>query len=408
MRILLLILAAGMVTMTAGAQNFYNGYEYVDIGVGVLWATANIGASEPTQYGSRFAFAETEPRTQFGLSNYKYASKNEQGDYEFTLPEWGYGGFSGDPEYDAATANWGEKWRMPNELETVQLLLDCVNRDTTLNGVHCWIITGPNGNSITIPDRKYDDLNWAGQYFWTCETYPVGGEAYALRDYWGVPGAASAGMADGLAVRPVLSLDYQPVPAHGAIDLVTSDSQLSSNAGHVWSYLTGLLDTLPTYGWTCVRDMVTPPGQPYLQADLPEPFSGDLEFVMQRVMPDRDGQPTRFDVYGADTLDGEFSFLTSLDMPLRWPGTWETADISITTPVRSLRFVCTECNDTIADPEYWKLGEFRLYTNTPTSVRPARVTEQVTARYSISGQRVEGDATGIVIENGRKRLITKP
>lgn len=49
-----------------------NGYEYVDLGLSVKWATCNVGATAPEEYGDYFAWGETSPKSDYAWSTYKF------------------------------------------------------------------------------------------------------------------------------------------------------------------------------------------------------------------------------------------------------------------------------------------------------------------------------------------------
>ena len=53
-----------------------DGHEYVDLGLpsGLLWATCNVGATKPEEYGDYFAWGETEPKSTYNWSTYKYCN----------------------------------------------------------------------------------------------------------------------------------------------------------------------------------------------------------------------------------------------------------------------------------------------------------------------------------------------
>ena len=126
-----------------------NGYEYVDLGLSVKWATCNVGASKPEDYGDHFAWGETEPKTSYSESNYSYT------DNPTTLPL----------SADAARVNWGGNWRMPTDAEMTELREQCTWIWTTQNGVNGYKVTGTNGNSIFLPAagyRDYSSLSLAG------------------------------------------------------------------------------------------------------------------------------------------------------------------------------------------------------------------------------------------------------
>ena len=124
------------------------GYEYVDLGLpsGLKWATCNVGANSPEEYGYYFAWGEVEPKITYNGDTYKYydgsnLTKYTGNDSRTVL----------DPEDDAATANWGGEWRMPTKAEQDELLNSCTWDWTTQNGVNGYEVTGPNGNSIFLP-----------------------------------------------------------------------------------------------------------------------------------------------------------------------------------------------------------------------------------------------------------------
>ncbi len=120
-------------------ESIYNNHEYVDLGLpsGVKWATCNVGASSTTEAGEYFAWGDTKPRTDY--SNY-------------TLPEGKtFSNISGDPEYDAAAANWGGKWRMPTLNDFEELFDNCEWTYTEIDAMKGYEVKGPNNNSIFLP-----------------------------------------------------------------------------------------------------------------------------------------------------------------------------------------------------------------------------------------------------------------
>ena len=151
-------------------------YEYVDLGLpsGLKWATCNVGANSPEEYGDYFAWGEVEPKTTYNLDTYKYYDG-----VNFTK----YTGSDKtvlDPEDDAATANWGGAWRMPTKAEQDELRTKCKWDWTTQNGVNGYKVIGPNGNSIFLPAAGYMDegtLGDAGLYggYWSSSRGSLGG-----------------------------------------------------------------------------------------------------------------------------------------------------------------------------------------------------------------------------------------
>ncbi len=112
-----------------------NGHEYADLGLSVKWATCNVGASSPSDYGNYYAWGETTPKGTYTEENSKTYGKN-------------MGSIAGNSQYDAARANWGGSWRLPTASEIDELKSKCKYVWTTKGGVNGYKVTGPNGNSI--------------------------------------------------------------------------------------------------------------------------------------------------------------------------------------------------------------------------------------------------------------------
>lgn len=133
------------------------GYEYVDLGLSVKWATMNVGAAKPEDYGYYFAWSETEPRTEYNWTTYKYCkgSRNTITKY-CDDSDYGNDGFTDnksilDLDDDAAHVNWGGSWRMPTLEEMKELIDNCTWIWTTMNGY--------NGYKVQSNQPGYTD-NW--------------------------------------------------------------------------------------------------------------------------------------------------------------------------------------------------------------------------------------------------------
>ena len=141
--------------------------DYVDLGLpsGLLWATCNVGADSPEDYGDYFAWGETTPKDTYYWSNYQYSYINNTTLTKYcNNASYGYNGFTDNlttllPEDDAATTNWGDGWRMPTEEEWEELLNNTTNTWTTQNGVNGWLFTAANGNSVFLPAAGYRDAS---------------------------------------------------------------------------------------------------------------------------------------------------------------------------------------------------------------------------------------------------------
>ena len=154
-------------TKDNGGNGTYNGHDYIDLGLpsGTMWATCNVGAENPEEYGDYFAWGETQSKDVYNWSTYLYCN----GDYNqltkyCTQSVFGFNGFTDNlavllPVDDAATTHWGEGWRTPTYENWVELLSRCSHTWTTRNGVAGCLFTGRNGNSIFLPaaSTRYDD-----------------------------------------------------------------------------------------------------------------------------------------------------------------------------------------------------------------------------------------------------------
>ncbi len=174
--------------------------QFVDLGLpsGTLWATCNIGANSPEEYGDYFAWGETEGyhdgKTVFLWSTYKWCNGSYDNltkycnDSSYGNFQWDKNGryyhftddkYMLDLEDDAAYVNLGPAWRMPSKQQFQELINSSYTTTawTTLNGVYGRKITSKkNGNSIFLPaaGRRYDtslsDVGSSGRY-WSRNLY---------------------------------------------------------------------------------------------------------------------------------------------------------------------------------------------------------------------------------------------
>ena len=137
-----------------------NGHEWVDLGLpsGLKWATCNVGASQPEEYGDYFAWGEVEPKDYYDWSTYKWCNGSYDTQTKYCTDSY-YGIVDNKTTLelsdDAANYNWGGGWRMPTTEEQDELYDNCSWEWTTQNGVYGRKVTGPNGNSIFLPAAGY-------------------------------------------------------------------------------------------------------------------------------------------------------------------------------------------------------------------------------------------------------------
>ncbi len=143
--------------------------ELVDLGLSVKWATFNLGATKPEEFGDYYMWGEATPATDRDCSweGYSLANGTSNDDPKLTkyVPEseaskYGDNGFFDnksvlDPEDDAAHVALGGKFRMPTLEEFKELYENCTWTWTQLNGVNGYLVTskkdGFTDRSIFIP-----------------------------------------------------------------------------------------------------------------------------------------------------------------------------------------------------------------------------------------------------------------
>ena len=172
---------------TSAANGNINGHDYVDLGLSVKWATCNVGASKPSDYGNYYAWGETKTKSTYTESNSVTDGKSMND--------------IGGTQYDVAHTEWGDRWRLPTKAECQELKDKCKWQWTTLDGHAGYKVTGPNGNSIFLAAagcRYGDSVNYVGSggKYWSstpnsddvnaCELYFFGSARYVggtLREF---------------------------------------------------------------------------------------------------------------------------------------------------------------------------------------------------------------------------------
>ncbi len=158
-------------------------HDYVDLGLpsGLLWATCNIGAESPEEYGNYFAWGETVPNINASWGNYSWCDGTMYVMTKYCATE-NFGTVDDlvqlELDDDAAHVIWGGSWRMPTSEEYAELINSSyTTREwTTFNDVNGILITSKaNGNSIFLPAAGYyssgkNSLVNRGQY-WSSSLY---------------------------------------------------------------------------------------------------------------------------------------------------------------------------------------------------------------------------------------------
>lgn len=156
----------------------------IDLGLpsGLKWASFNLGASKPEEYGDYYAWGETKPKEVYSWETYKWCMGSYSSLTKYcSVLTYGYNRFNDgktvlEPEDDAAYVNLGGNWRMPTDAEWTELRTKCTWEWTSVSGVSGHEVTGPNGKRIFLPaagSRVDTSLNFRdsdGDY-WSSSLY---------------------------------------------------------------------------------------------------------------------------------------------------------------------------------------------------------------------------------------------
>ena len=317
--------------------------EYVDLGLpsGTLWATKNLGASSPMDFGSYFAWGETEPKTSFYPDNYTCSGYNAE-DNKMEL----------EPEDDAAWVNWGPSWRMPS-LEQIRELNDnCSSQWTSLNNINGCLITGTNGNIIFLPAAGYGTgpsamySSMQGNYWTRTVRYIMEYDDYSQAYCLGVSSFGSytniSGRDSGANVRAVRvsqdnvyieqqSLDLGIVnvgnTSTGELTIINSSNEpitLTATTGEPFSFiqqdgsiLSSMAVEVPGSSYTHVTVMFT--------ASQPGEFNGEVSIHH----PSLDGGQSVIPVHARAYADPDQDYV---DLGLPSGTLWATRNIGANTP----------------------------------------------------------------------------
>ena len=124
-------------TDLAAQGNIINGHEYVDLGLSVKWATCNIGASSPSEYGDYYAWGEVNTKSEYTEKNCRI-----------------YGSVISDisgSSHDVARVNWGGLWRLPTMVEFEELKNKCIWSWGIVGAHYGYKVQGPNEKNIFFP-----------------------------------------------------------------------------------------------------------------------------------------------------------------------------------------------------------------------------------------------------------------
>lgn len=152
--------ASCIVTVTRPSSGKVNGHLWVDMGLSVMWATCNLGASAPEDYGYSYTWGDITARSScYGWESCRFWTGGSMAeDVRFSKYNTDYLHGTVDNKTtlekadDAASINWGGTWRLPTIAEWEELKSQCIWSWTTQGGRRGCKVTSPiTGNSIFLP-----------------------------------------------------------------------------------------------------------------------------------------------------------------------------------------------------------------------------------------------------------------
>ena len=186
--------ASHLKTPVSGQHNDHN---YVDLGLpsGTMWATCNLGAKYPDEDGNYYQWGEITTVHQTD------AHKNNLVGH--TVPI-----VCGNPQYDAATANWGSGWQTPTLDQFNELIQHCTWEWTNLYGRNGYkIISKVNNNWIFLTTSGSCDDNHH-------DPYQRPGGVDSTGEYWSSTNSEGSSFSCALKFSAKFTSIYTDLMAH--------------------------------------------------------------------------------------------------------------------------------------------------------------------------------------------------
>ncbi len=224
--------------------------QVVDLGLSVYWASCNLGAEKPEEYGDYYAWGETKPKSSFSQSNYSYYDSNTSKYIEI-------GKIIEGTQYDAATVNLGSDWRIPTRTECQELVDNCTWEWTQTNGINGYKVTGKNGNSIFMPAAGLygmyiyspHQVN-TNLYYWSATSQTSNPDD--VECLWGPNNISNVKILVSAGIRPYYGITIRPVtknlnaggnPVDHSQDNLVTDKISASFIGGAYSSINGVIQS---------------------------------------------------------------------------------------------------------------------------------------------------------------------
>ena len=201
--------------------------EAVDLGLpsGTKWASCNVGATKPEEYGGYYAWGETEEKNYYDWNTYIHCDGTEDTCHDL-------GSDISGTQYDVAHVKWGGNWCMPTHEQQQELVENCTKRWITINGVNGFNFTGPNGNCIFLPVagcRFGSDLYEAVErgFYWSSTQNPdKSNTAYYLLS---IHSGDQSGSAISVGAYPSTwrrnGMNIRPVESHNNTEIIDQNEE---------------------------------------------------------------------------------------------------------------------------------------------------------------------------------------
>jgi len=225
-------------TVTAG--------QAVDLGLSVYWASCNLGAEKPEDYGDYYAWGETKPKNRYKDEDYAYYNSSSCSFIDI-------GQDIGGTEYDATTVNLGKDWRMPTKDEVKELMNNCTWVWVQINNTNGYKVIGKNGNTIFLPASGLKVVYEAGKNkhltYWTSSSLN-NSTANAFVYFGSEIGFFPYDKYEGLVIRPVTTnSNAGGSPIDHSNDYLVIEKISASFIGGAYSSINGTIQSGSQLSW---------------------------------------------------------------------------------------------------------------------------------------------------------------